>query len=246
MGRNFLDLANAVLGEMYWEQVDDFTGLTTTEGERVKAKLNQILQEIVIGQEEAWTFRERQDDLILVGGVCNYEMPNGFIRDITPYAYPAPLIYTPEYKYMPLNAKGRPVRYWIYDGNIRVYPTPNPEDEGFTFRIRYYTDNTCLDNRGNEKPYMTEPEDQPIIPDKYRDVLVYGACKDLRGNATDPKSEFYNKRYRDLYKRMLSECRRTVDFPNGLHTGNPISIQQSYLNVFYNPRAYGGGIRLGS
>lgn len=245
MGRNYLELCNEILGEMYWEQVETFDQLTTTEGERVKRKLNQILQEIVIGQEEAWTFRERQDDLILVGGVCNYDMVDGYIRDITPYAYPAPLIYTPDFKYMPLNAHGRPVRYWIWENNIRVYPTPNQEDEGFTFRIRYYTNNTCRDDRGNEKPYMTEPTDEPIIPDKYRDVLVYGVCKDLRSNESDPKTVFYEKKFRNAYKRMLSECRRTVDFPNGLHTGNPISIQQSYLNVFYNPRAYGGGHRIG-
>lgn len=244
MGRTYLDLCNQVLDEMYWETVTSFDGLATTEGQRVKTKLNQILHEIVIGQEEAWTFRERSDDLILVDGVSNYEMVDGFIRDITPYKYPAPLIYTPDFKYMPLNAKGRPVRYWIWEDNIRVYPTPTKNDEGFTFKIRYWTNNTCIDNKGNEKPYMTEADDEPIIPDKYRDVLVYGACKDLRGSDTDAKAQFYHKRYREMYKRMLSECRRTLDFPNGLKVDCPISIEQSYLNVFYNPRAQGyGGIR---
>lgn len=243
MGKNYLDLCNEILGEMYWGTVTDFDSLTTTEGERVKTKLNQILTEIVIGQEEAWTFRQRNEDLVLVGNVSEYDMPNGYIHDITPYAYPAPLIYTPNFKYMPLSAKGRPVRYWIWNDQIRVYPTPNPEDEGFTFQLRYFTNNTCYDVMGNEKPMMTEPTDEPIIPDKYRDVLVYGVCKDLRASTQDPKSAFFDRRYKEIYRRMLSECRNTIDFPNGLMLNSPLSVQQSYLNVFYNPRAYGGNTR---
>lgn len=240
MGKNFLDLCNDILGEMYWEKVTDFSELTTTEGERVKTKLNQILQEIVISQEQAWTFRERSEDLMCVEGVACYDNVDGYIVDITPYKYPAPLTYVEDFKYMPLNAKGRPVRYWIWDNQIRLFPIPQKNDDGFTFRIRYYTNNICYDDMGNEKPLMTEPTDEPIIPDQYRDILVYGVCKDLRASLNDPKSMFFEQRYRDLYKRMLSECRRTTDFPNGLRIDNPITTQKAFMDVFYNPRANGG------
>ena len=140
MGRNFLDLCNDILREMYYEEVSTFSDLADlTEGRKIKSKLNQILTEIVINEKTIWTFRERTKQLYLVGGQNKYPMVNGHIEYIVPMAYPAPLQYNPNWKYLPRLSQGRPIHYRIYNNNIELFPIPNQTNDGLEYEIKYLT-----------------------------------------------------------------------------------------------------------
>lgn len=239
MGRNYFDLCNAIMMEMYYSKANTFAELaTTTEGQRIKQKLNQILTEIVVNDQDVFTFRERSTDLYCIGGVKEYPMVNGFIECIFPEKYPAPLIYHSDWKYLPLTSQGRPIFYWIYNDYINLYPVPTEANDGFKFIIKYLTNNTTIDASGCEKENLELETDEPIIPERHRDVLIYGVCKDLRANSVDPKSDFFNKRYQQVYRSMLSSCRRTDDLPNGFTIlPKAPNLQQTVDYIFHNPRA---------
>jgi hypothetical protein len=167
-------------------------------------------------------------------------MVNGYIEYIVPMAYPAPLIYNPNWKYLPRTSQGRPIHYRIYNDNIELFPIPNEMNSGLEYEIKYLTNDCAIDSDGIDKESMTDATDEPIIPARYRDILVYGVCKDLRASLNDAKSLFFEKRYKELYRSMLSSLTRTSDFPAGLDImGYQPSIQESSLSVFYNPRAGG-------
>ena len=240
MTRNYLDLCNDILREMYYEEVTSFDDLETTEGKKIKSKLNQILTQLVIGEKIVWTFREKSKPLYLISEQKTYPMINGHIESIVPVEYPAPLIYTPDWKYLPRNSQGRPIRYWIYADKLNLFPIPNAGNEGMEFTINYLTNDCAVDANGCSKEMMELTDDEPIIPNKYRDILVYGVCKDLRANINDTKSAFFEKRYKELYRTMLSTTARSEDYPNGFDImGHTPSILESSLNVFYNPRSGG-------
>lgn len=242
MGRNYFQLCNDILQEMYYEQALTFADLEDTmEGRRVKNKLNQILTQLVMNEKDIWTFREKTKSIYLIGDQQEYDLPNGFIEHIVPVAYPAPLIYTPDWKYLPMNSHGRPIRYWIWNNKIVMFPIPNASNEGLEMKMRYLTNDCAVDDNGCLKEKLELETDEPIIPNQYRDILIYGVCKDLRASSNDAKSDFFAKRYKELYKQMLSSCNRSDDYPNGLDMmGREPSILRSYLDVFYNPRSGGG------
>lgn len=239
MGRNYFTLCNDILREMYYEEAETFVDLDdTTEGRKVKAKLNQILTEICINEKDIWVFRERTKLLYMISDENRYPLPNGYIEYIVPIKYPAPLLYNINWKYLPRTAKGRPIHYRIYDDKIEVWPTPNNDNDGFEFEVKYLTYDCAIDEDGIDKEVLVNETDEPIIPNRYRDILVYGVCKDLRAGINDPKSMFYDKRYKDLYRAMLSTLTRSDDYPTGNDImGKVPSIQESSLSVFYNPRA---------
>lgn len=241
MGRNYFNLCNDILREMYYEEAVTFSELdNTTEGKKVKYKLNQILTEICIQEKDIWKFRERTKQLFLIEGISKYPMVNGFIEYIVPMAYPSPLQYNPNWKYLPRYSIGRPIQYRLYGDNIEMFPIPNGNSDGLEFEIKYLTNDCATDTDGFDKEQLELETDEPIIPNRYRDILVYGVCKDLRAGINDSKSLFFDKRYKDLYRSMLSTMVRTDDYPMGLDImGKNPSITESSLAVFYNPRAGG-------
>jgi len=239
MAKNYFSLCNDILSEMYYEEADTFADLNdTVEGKRVKRKLNQLNTEITINEKDIWTFRERTNTLYLIEGIDKYPMVNGYIEYIVPEKYPAPLLYNPNWKYLPRNSQGRPIYYRVYNEKIEMFPVPNQSNDGLAHEIKYLTYNCAKDNNNCDIEEMVAEDDEPIIPERYRDILVYAVCKDLRADINDTKSQFFDKRYKELYRSMLSSCNHTADFPNGLDINSKIpSLQESMLSVFYNPRA---------
>lgn len=241
MAKTYFSLCNDILREMYYEEASAFEDLEDTiEGRRVKRKLNQINNEITLNEKDIWTFRERTTTLYLISGVNKYPMVNGYIEYIVPEKYPSPLLYNPNWKYLPRNSQGRPIYYRVYNEQIELFPVPNNNNAGLAHEIKYLTYNCAKDKDGLEKAEMEYGDDEPIIPDRYRDILVYAVCKDLRADVTDSKSLFFEKRYKELYRSMLSSFNHTSDFPAGLDINTKVpSLQESMLTVFYNPRAGG-------
>lgn len=240
MAKDYFSLCNTVLRELFNEEASTFSDLdTTTEGKLVKQKLNLLNTQICIQEKDVWTFRQKMQYLYMIDGQQEYDAPNGYILSIRPTIYPSPLIYNPNWVYLP-NSSGRPIQYWIYNDKINVFPTPNTANDGFELKVYYLTNNCAIDNNGVEKESLEDETDISIIPEEYRDVLVYGVCKDWKRSKGDQMSEFYRDKYNEIYRSMLSTCERTNDNPSGFDMmGRPLSITESSLSVFYNPRAGG-------
>lgn len=247
MARNFLDLCNEVLDCMVYTNYDNLTDLSNvTEGRMAMKLINRVLRGVCGGEQAIWKFREKKKDIYMIGGQREYPMPNGFILFIRPNdkTNRIPLQLNQDWNYLPLTATGTPVQYWIYKNKINVFPTPTKDMEGDKYTIHYLTNNFAVDEDGCDKPDLTEATDEPIIPEIYRDILVYGAVKDFRANAADAKSAFYDKKYKEIYRDMLYSEVLTEDYiKGGSMTLYPMSNLQAKLNAFYNPYVTGDNAR---
>lgn len=217
MGRNYLDLCNEAINLMSYLPARNMEDLDTPEGRLIKQKMNDILRELCCGEHDTWKFRERIKKIYLADGKKDYELPDGHILYIRPddNTNRPPLIYSMDNKYLPLSTNGTPMYYWIYEDKIRLFPTPNKSVDGDVYKIKYLTNNFAVDTDDCEKPIMVDATDEPIIPEMYRSLLVYGVVKDFRASRGDAKSEFYRKKYISLYNKMLSNQRLTEDYFKG-------------------------------
>lgn len=238
MGRNFLDLCNEVLAIMFYQEAPTFEDLETTEGRLVKTKMNNVLRKICSGEHSIWKFREKEQRFFLQEGNNKYNMPNGYITYIRPddLSNRGPLIYNNNYRWLPMTSAGTPTQYWIFDNKINLYPIPSETDSGTMYKIEYLTNNFAVDEDGREKEIMTEGTDEPIIPEIYRSVLVFGTAKDFRANASDAKSKFYEEEYNTIYNDMLYSQRLSEDYTSGTRVDeHPMTNARAYLTNFYNP-----------
>lgn len=228
--RNFMELCNDILDELYYEQVDSFNELDDlTEGRRVKKELNRALVMICNNENSNWQFREVDTPIITVAGQSEYERPNGFIRWIKRDDENIVLTYVDEHKYYPDNTTGDPVQYWMDNERIRFFPIPSRD--GVQLNVHLYTNDCAKDCNGVLKPEMECECDVPIIPNKHRNVLIYRVCADWRANDGDAKSQYYDRKYREAYRAMKMDCVQTEDYPSGLDImGTTPSIVQSLYN----------------
>ena len=88
---------------------------------------------------------------------------------------------------------------------------------------------------------MCLEDDEPIIPERYRDILIYSVCRDFRRSLSDSASVFYERKYRELYRIMLSAEKLSNDYPDGLDIVPYVdSLQEVVMNVFQEPHDIGG------
>lgn len=213
--RNFMDLCNDILDELYYEQVKDFSELDNlTEGRRVKKELNRALTMICNNENTNWQFKEVDSPLITVEGQTHYEKPNGHIRYLKRPDNQLVLNYVEAHKYMNDNTTGDPVLYWMDGEEIRLFPTPSVT--GLQIDIHNYTNDCAMDCNGITKPEMECACDVPLIPNKHRNILIYRVCADWRANDADAKSQYYDRKYREAYRAMKMDCVQTEDYPSGL------------------------------
>lgn len=217
MSRTYLDLCNEVINLMSYLPAETLEDLDTPEGRLIKQKMNELLREICCGEHDTWKFREKTKKFYLSEGKSHYDLPDGHIVYIRPNddTNRPPLIYSMDNKYLPLTTNGTPMYYWIYEDKIRLFPTPSKSSDGEEYKIKYLTDKFAIDKYGCPKDIMEEEDDEPIIPEMYRSLLVYGVVRDFRASRGDAKSEFYRKKYISLYNKMLSNQRLTEDYFKG-------------------------------
>ena len=243
MARNFLDLCNEVINLMSYLPAHDFSDLNNPEGRLIKQKMNEVLRELCCGEKGTWKFRERDKQFYTYKDISEYSLPEGYILFIRPddNTNRPPLIYNQQWKYLPLSTSGQPIYYWIYKNKIRLYPTPDKEQDGDIYTISYLTDNFAIDKDGCPKEIMEDADDEPIIPEMYRSLLVYGVVRDFRASSNDAKSDFYRRKYNALYNKMLSNQRLTDDyFKGGKVLGfHNTSTLVDKISAFRNPYATG-------
>ena len=245
MSRTYLDLCNEVINLMSYLPAKTMEDLNTPEGRLIKQKMNEVLREICCGEHDTWKFRERDKRFVVAEDKVDYELPDGYILFIRPddNTNRPPLLYNHNWKFLPLTSTGEPVYYWIYKDKIRLFPTPGKDQDGDGYNISYLTDNYAVNKYGCEKEILEEAEDEPIIPEQYRSLLVYGVVRDFRASMGDAKSEFYRRKFNALYNKMLSNQRLTDDyFKGGKVMGvGPTSLQAKIM-AFRNPYATGDRI----
>lgn len=242
MGRNFLDLCNECINLLSYLPVKSMEDLNTGEGRLIKQKMNEVLREICCGEHDTWKFREREKGLITMAGQKDYSLPEGYILFIRPddMTNRPPLLYNQNWKYLPLSTAGQPIYYWIYKNKIRLFPTPGELQDGDYYTIKYLTDKYAKNENGCEIDVMENATDEPIIPEQYRSLLVYGVVRDFRMSATDTKTEFYRRKFNALYNKMLSNQRLTEDyFKGGKVLGVGPTSLQAKIAAFKNPYATG-------
>ena len=238
MSRTYLDLCNEVINLMSYLPAETLEDLNTPEGRLIKQKMNELLREICCGEHDTWKFRERTKKIYLSEGKSHYDLPDGHIIYIRPNddTNRPPLIYSMDYKYLPLTTNGTPMYYWIYEDKIRLFPTPSKSSDGEEYKIKYLTDKFAVDKYGCLKDVMEDEDDEPIIPEMYRSLLVYGVVRDFRASRGDAKSEFYRKKYISLYNKMLSNQRLTEDyFKGGKVLGYGPNTLEAKIASFKNP-----------
>lgn len=245
MSRTYLDLCNEVINLMSYLPAKTMEDLNTPEGRLIKQKMNEVLREICCGEHDTWKFRERDKRFVVAEDKVDYELPDGYILFIRPddNTNRPPLLYNHNWKFLPLTSTGEPVYYWIYKDKIRLFPTPGKDQDGDVYNISYLTDNYAVNKYGCEKEILEEADDEPIIPEQYRSLLVYGVVRDFRASMGDAKSEFYRRKFNALYNKMLSNQRLTDDyFKGGKVMGvGPTSLQAKIM-AFRNPYATGDRI----
>lgn len=233
-GKNYLDLCNDVLEELYYEKAETFAELDEmAEGRRVKRMLNQALTYICNNENEAWSFRNKETDIVLVPFMKTYDRPNGFIEYMKYPDENLVLSYYDNHKFLPENTYGLPTGYYICDDKINFFPIPSEAEDDKLIHVQYYTDNFAEDCSGLGKPVMKYEKDEPIIPARHRDVLVYKVCADWRGNDRDGHYEHYEAKFKRAYRALLKDCARTLDKPQGLHIlSNDPTITQSLYTAW--------------
>lgn len=217
-GKNYLELCNDILEELYYEKVDDFSELDDmAEGRRVKKMLNQALSYICNNENEAWEFRNKSTQMVLVPNMKEYDRPHGFIEYMKYTDQDIVLSYIEGHKYLPNVCYGLPVSYYISNDKVNLFPVPSEAEDDKVIKIEYYTDDFAEDCCGMGKPKMEYATDEPIIPARHRDILIYKVCADWRGNDRDGTYEHYQSLFKKAYRALRADCRRTLDKPQGFN-----------------------------
>lgn len=234
MGKNYFELCNDVLEELYYEKANTFEELATTaEGRRVKKMLNQALSYICNNENQAWEFRNTNTQIVLVPDMKTYDRPNGYIEYMKYEDQDLVLSYYKDHKYLPRSSQGLPTGYYISNDKINFFPTPSQAEDDKIINIEYYTDDFAKDCCGLGKPDMKLEYDEPIIPARHRDILVWKVCADWRGNSADSVYQHYQDKFKKAYRALKSDCARTLDRPHGFSIENcSPSITQSLYNAW--------------
>lgn len=240
MGRTFFDLCNEVLNLLTFIPVESFSDLNTPEGRKIKQLMNQVLRDTCGLDSSPLRFRDRAQDIYLQNGVQTYPTVEGFITSIREEENNSlqPLRYCSNWNRLAQNVSGTPNTYWVYENKLYLYPIPSSSCDGKKYTIRYSTDKYATSSTGEDKDVMVLGDDEPIIPEIYRSILVYGVLKDFRGNVGDGQTEFYKRKYNSMCSNLLVDERKSEDnFIGSRIIDKRFSNLDYAIKVFKNPRS---------
>jgi len=126
------------------------------------------------------------------------------------------------YKHYPRNdTPGTPQQCTIIElgpaGSVAMRPRVvfhPPPDRVYTIPYRYVTNHLAVSSAGVGATDLSAATDEPIIPLRYRHVLVYYAIREwYRDRKDDARSQEANAEYADLVKRMKNDSFPERDTP---------------------------------
>lgn len=241
--KTYFDLCNEILQELFYEKVEAFEELDDlTEGQKIKSMLNDSLLYICNNENTPWRFRDTDKILSLATGIKKYPNVNGYIDYIRYIDTPIVLQYDESHKYLPYDMQGMPTEYWIDDNYIIFNFTPDDGQNGRLLKIKYVTNDFAKDECGVLKPLMEEATDEPIIPLHHRAILKWDVCSKFRASVNDSKAVYYRNQFKEAYRALLMDNKRSDDYPNILDImPNRMNSVDSRIRAFYLPQtAYKG------
>lgn len=223
----YLDLINEVLSMNDFDEIADIEDEYPPQAKQVKIFLNQVYKDI-INKNLDWSWREKAGNVNLVAGITEYSLPadcdidsikrikyadtleevlqisyNDFDRNMYPIA-----------SAININAAEqvdtRPTLVYVFNNKLHVYPVPGSSS---TLTYRYQViPSTLADN-----------DDEPIIPEKYHTVLVYGASAMLKNYLSNSAGAAGDLAlFNEGLQTMLSHNRKFL----GVHPSAKITIRR--------------------
>ncbi len=156
-----------------------------------------------------------------------YDLASDFFRSVDPHHFarnvPIALIPRKEFRTRyPRNAeRGEPRMACIYDApfsattarrqRIVFHPAP---DAAYKIDYEYITTNLAISSTGVAQTQLTATTDEPIVPLRYRHVLVLHALYNwYRDRKDDTRSQEVKGEYTDLMRRIASDVGVTTPRP---------------------------------
>jgi hypothetical protein len=194
----------------------------------IKLLLNSALKEIC--STFPWQFRKTFTEITTNSGISEYNSP-GELISLKINGQTLSLFYTYSEDYQDFGEfSGVPREFIDTNGKFILYPTP---DKVYTIKIDYYTNLFAVDNMSLPKLEMDLETDNPIIPVQFQDILVWGACRDYKGDPGKGKYLHFQNKFAQLFEKMKKAHRQDVNASPVLEIGNPISSNQDLIRRFY-------------
>ena len=178
-----------------------------------------------------------------------YALASDFLRPIDQQHFadsiPIDLISRTDFRrnYPRNGVPGHPKIGTIVDKNFGADTTPvrkirfaPPPSEAFNIPYSYATSNLAVDASGDEKTQLVSDDDEPIVPLRYRHVIVFGA---LLHWYRDKKNDQRSKEVKAEYEQILARISNDVEI-GGRHAS--IRPQRgSYVRRAKRPWSSGSG-----
>ena len=98
-----------------------------------------------------------------------------------------------------------------WEPRVMFHPVP---DQVYNIPYRYITRNLSVSSDGSTAPNMSADTDEPIIPLRYRHVLVlYGLVQWYRDLKDDQRAQLAEQHYVDLVRRIANDSNPQRDHP---------------------------------
>ena len=192
---NFLEIINAVLLELNYSVVSDFSELTKPEHVRLKQVINRINKE-VCSLSDNFYFRQRTKEIALDKDVIEYPLNiEGKITKVVSSS--ASYRFQPDYNLYFFDSIPEK-SYSFYGENILI--SPSNDD----IRIFYVCSKFVKDKNDELKENFEDETDTSIIPEGFHDrIFINGAAMNFKQNPSHPKYVHWSKEY-DKAIRTLS------------------------------------------
>ena len=204
---NYLDLINKCLVELNYKQVNTFAELTKNDHKKIKNIINMVNTEVC--RFDKWNFLLKKEELVLpkntgelkntISGRITLVLVDGIKYDF----------YSDFKKFL---TNSQPMCTYSEFNDKLLFPI---FDEDKTIEVIYYSENTAVDDDGNEKMYLNKEKDISLIPDPFAEpILVYGTCMRLKASAQHVKFSYWLSMYKDALSNLRSKnCVSMDDTP---------------------------------
>lgn len=208
----FIDIYNKITGQAWSmfdsevEDKDEFESAVTTSIQKALSALWCSFK---------FPFRIKEQKTKVRAGVASYNAPAGNIiqksskgsKVYSVICNKKYLNYEPDYNIKD-EASGTPEYFYIKNGKIYFYPTP---DDNYEIKIEYLSFNMACDESGNTKANLEEDTDYIDIDERYNDLFLNAlmplAMVYLIASDTDENYKGYKEQYDKAYKNLIDFCK---------------------------------------
>ena len=208
---NFLEILNAVLLELNYSVVSDFSELTKPEHVRLKHVINRINKE-VCSMSDNFYFRQKTKEIGLDKDVVMY--PLNIEGKILKLVSSSDIYrFVPDYNlFFSDNIPKK--SYSFYGENILISPS---DDD---IKIFYICSKFVKDKNEELKENFEYETDVSIIPEGFQDsIFINGAAMNFKQNPTHPKYVHWNREYEKAIRVLCANAKCDINQSTKLDGG---------------------------